>query len=261
MLGTGALGFPAARPAAGVTLQTNVKRKLAIGTTALAAAAFAGGAYAATQEPGAGTRQAFLNDVAKRLNVSPAQLSAAIRGAYDDQLQAEVAAGKLTQSQANAIKQRLRTGGKLPLGPLWFRHGPPGGPRPGAGPGQLPAAAAYLGLSERQLIDQLAAGKTLSQLAKARGKSVSGLEAALSSALRSQLQKAVSDKRISSAQEQQILSRLTQRIDQEINRTWLRPGNRMRPLFPGPHGPNGPRAQPGSFAPSSPPPAPSGPAY
>ncbi len=241
-------------------MQVNIKRKLAIGTTALAAAAFAGGAYAATQEPGATTRQAFLNDVAKRLNVNPAQLSAALRGALDDQLQAAVAAGKLTQAQADAIKQRIQNGGAQPRG-LWFGQRPPGPPHVAVGGFGLTAAAKYLGLSERQLLDQLSAGKTLDQVAKARGKSVAGLESALSSALRSRLQKAVADKQITSAQEQQILSGLSQRLNQEINGTYPGPGFRMHGSFRSSHRPLGPPAGPGAVAPGSPPAPPSGPAY
>jgi hypothetical protein len=87
-------------------MQIGIKRKLAIGTTVLAAAAFAGGAYAARNDSPESTRQAFLNDVAKRLKVAPAKLTAALRGAFFDQLDAAVAAGKLTKTQADAIKQR-----------------------------------------------------------------------------------------------------------------------------------------------------------
>ena len=97
-------------------------------------AAFAGGAYAATQSSGPNTRQAFLNDVAKRLHVSPQQLSSALNGATTDQLQAQVKAGQITQAQANALEQHLKNGGATPFlpltpglaGPRPFLPGPPG---------------------------------------------------------------------------------------------------------------------------------------
>ena len=120
-----------------------IKRKLVAAATVVAAAAFGGGAYAATQSS-APSRQAFLNDVAKRLNVSPAQLTNALKGAFDDQLQAAVAAGKLTQAQANAIKQRIQKRGSAPLGFGALRH--PAGPGffrgSRGGPGGLAALAA-----------------------------------------------------------------------------------------------------------------------
>ena len=81
-------------------MHRSLKRNLVIGLAALAVAAFAGGAYAATQNSGPTTRQAFLNDVAKRLGVTPQQLSAALNGATVDQLQAAVKAGRLTQTPA-----------------------------------------------------------------------------------------------------------------------------------------------------------------
>ena len=60
-------------------MHPSLKRKLAIVATLLAAAAFAGGAFAATQTSATNMRQAFLQDVAKRLNVTPARLKGALR--------------------------------------------------------------------------------------------------------------------------------------------------------------------------------------
>lgn len=234
-------------------MQTNLKRKLAIGTTALAAAAFAGGAYAANQEPGAGVRQAFLGDLAKRLNVSPAQLRAALRGAFDDQLQAAVAAGKLTQAQATAIKQREQQAGAGPRERFWFGHRRGGPPLPVPGFRRLAAAARYLGVSESQLADELGAGKTLAQVAKARSKSIPGLEAAMSTAVRSRLDKALAQRLITSAQEQQILGRLKQRLADEINGTMIGPGLRMHPMFHGWNPQDSLPPHPGAVAPASPP--------
>jgi hypothetical protein len=51
-------------------MHVSLKRQLAIGTAVLAAAAFGGGAYAATQDSGVNLRQVFLNDVAERSNVT-----------------------------------------------------------------------------------------------------------------------------------------------------------------------------------------------
>ena len=105
-------------------MHSNLKRRLAIGVVAVAAAAFAGGAYAATKDSNANTRQAFLNDVARRLHVTPAQLTSALEGAEMDQLNAAVASGKLTQAQANALKQRIQHGHPLLGAPGLFRAGP-----------------------------------------------------------------------------------------------------------------------------------------
>src|SRR5437763_5118384 len=112
-----------------VVMGLNLNRKVAIGAATLAACAFAGGAYAAGTTGGSSTRQAFLNDAAHRLGVAPQRLKDALAGALQDQLNAVVKAGKLTRAQANAIEQRFRRSGGLPL-PL----GPGGGPRAFGGP-------------------------------------------------------------------------------------------------------------------------------
>ena len=83
-----------------------LRHKLLAGGAAAAVLALGGGAYAATQS-GSNPRQAFLNDVAKRLNVSPSQLNSALKGAFTDRLNAAVKAGMLTQAQASC--RALRT--------------------------------------------------------------------------------------------------------------------------------------------------------
>jgi hypothetical protein len=224
----------------------NVKRKLAVGGAVVAAAGLAGGAYAASSSS-TNPRQEFLNDVAKRLNVSPAQLNNALKGAYQDQLDRAVKSGKLTQAQANKLKQRI---GQRPLAPIgpgafgprrgFFGHGPGFGVRAGAGD----AAAKYLGLTEAQLLSQLRSGKSLADIAKAQNKSVSGLKDALKAEIKARLDKAVSAKWLTSAQEQKLLSRVDQRLNTIVDRKGLGAGM-MHPGFrhggmklpPGPGGP------------------------
>jgi len=209
----------------------SLKRNLVIGGAVLAVAAFAGGAYAATQNSGPSTRQAFLTDVAKRLHVTPEQLSSALSGAYLDQLQAAVKDGRLTQAEANAIQQRLKQKGAAPALPFgFFGFGHRGFPGPGrlggrvgvmAGPGTLRAAANYLGLTGAQLFQQLSSGKSLAQIATAKGKSVSGLEQAMSTAAKSRLDKLVAAKVITAAQEQRMLARLNSRLSSAVNQKGL----------------------------------------
>jgi hypothetical protein len=217
-------------------MQRSLKRKLVIGLAALAAAAFAGGAYAATQNSAPNTRQAFLNDVAKRLHVTPQQLSSALNGAFVDQLQAAVKDGLLTQAQANTLEQRLKQNGTAPAIPFGF-FGPhlarPGFPGPGfahprfpgggfppfaGGLAGLDGAAKYLGISGTQLFQELSGGKSLAQIATTRGKTVSGLEQAMTAAMKARLDKLVADKVISAAQEKQILSRWSAKLSERVNR-------------------------------------------
>lgn len=211
---------------------------MAAGVT-LAVAAFAGGAYAATQS-NSNPRQAFLDDVAKRLNVTPGQLDSALKAAFLDRLDAAVKAGVITQAQANRIKQRLDSGARVP-----FLFGPRVHPRAGI----LGSAASYLGLSDAQLIADLRSGKTLAQIAKAQGKSVSGLEQAITADVKARLDKAAAAGWITKSREDQILSRLRTRISSRVNE----PLPRFGPRF----GRNGMPPGP-AFAPGPPPGGPAG---
>ena len=217
------------------------RHKLIAALAAVALVATAGGAYAATQSSN-NSRQALLNDVAKRLNVTPAELNAAIQGALLDRLNAAVKAGRIAQAQANQLKQRIeqgRFGGSGLFGGRGRGFGPPPwshgrGPLGGARTLGLGAAASYLGLSQSQLFNQMFnQHQSLAQIAKAHGKSVSGLEQALASAERSRLDALVKAGRITQAQEQKALSRLSTQIDRLVNRV-------PRQFTGGPPAPGGP---------------------
>ena len=211
------------------------KSKLTIAAAVAALAAFAGGAYAASQNS-TNPRQAFLNDVAKRLGTTPQKLDQALRSAFFDRLDAAVRAGKLTKQQADAIKRRIAQGVPVPFGAPGFfgheHHGLFGGP--GARHGLLSAAATYLGLTPMQLASQLESGHSLAQIAKSRNKSTTGLQNAMLAAAKSRLDSAVKAKRLTSSQETQILNRLKTRISAIVNnagpRGLARPeGDRLAP--------------------------------
>jgi hypothetical protein len=215
-------------------------RKLVIGATGLVLLAGAGAAaaVAATQGAAGSGPQAYIDDVAKHLNVSPSALTAAMQAARNEQIEAALAAGRITQSQANALKRRNQQSGSVPsfgrsFGPHGFGGpGGPGGPGnfgaprgfggrggPGGfgGPGEFGGpggfgvvAAQYLDISPATLHSDLESGKSLSEVASSTpGKSVEGLKAALIAAEKTQLAKAVSAGWITSQQEQERLSDLS----------------------------------------------------
>src|SRR4051794_33407415 len=109
-----------------------VKPYVLVSAAVLAVAAGGGAALAATSgDDHKKTEQAIIDDAAKRLNVSPEALRSALGAAEDAQLDQAVKDGKLTQAQADAIKQRRQKSGSV-LGP--GGPGPPrgaGGARPG----------------------------------------------------------------------------------------------------------------------------------
>jgi len=192
------------------------KRAAVIGAAvAVAAGGTVGGALAAsgTFDPAA-EHQAFLNDAAGRLGVTSAKLDAALKAAAIDRVDAALAAGRITKPEADAMKAAINSG-KLPLGvgPGLRDHGDMHGGK------FLDAAATYLGLSEDQLRTQLESGKSLADVAKAQGKSVDGLKQAILSDAQAKLDQAVKDGRLTSAQHDQILADLKNRIDDLVNGT------------------------------------------
>ena len=194
-------------------------RIAAVATAGALTAAGTGVAVATSASDDAKQReQAVLEDAAGRLNVDADELRDALSAAEDAQLDAEVKAGRLTQAQADAIKQmRERSGLVLGGGP-----GHPGGPhgfgfRGGdrhGGPGEVMSAAAKaLGISERKLFTQLRNGKSLEQIAKAQGKDYADVKAAVRDAVKTELDEAVKDGRLTQAQADDMLEHLTDHLD------------------------------------------------
>ncbi len=200
-----------------------VKRKVVAAGVAALAVGGTGAGIAATKlvsSPSA-ENKAIVDAAAKNLGVEPSKLSAAIKKALEDRVDAAVADGRLTKQQGDELKQRIESG-EFPLfaGPglgrpgFGFRHafGPPHAFLHG-----LDAAATYLGLTDDQVRSQLESGKSLAEIAKAQKKSVDGLEQALVKEVQNRLDQAVQDGRLTKAQEQRILSGLKQHIDDLVN--------------------------------------------
>ena len=193
-------------------------RIAALTAAAALAAAGSGVAVATTRPDDAKEReQAVLADAAKRLNVEPSELRDALSAAESAQLDADVKAGRLTQEQADAIKERRKAGGAVlgvgPGGPggglgLHHRGGPAGGPADLMG-----AAAKAIGISQDELFDEFRGGKKLSEVAKDHGKSFDDVKAAVKAVLKERLDDAVKNGPLTQEQADQMLSRLTENLD------------------------------------------------
>ncbi len=187
-------------------------KRLAIGASGLALLGGGAVAMAATQHDSAGTaRGAYLDDVAKHLNVTPGALTAAMEAARDEQIQAAVAAGRITQTQADALQQRTSQSGGAPLPRLGLGR---------AGVAERAVAARYLGLSAATLRSERRAGKSLAQIASATpGRSTAGLRAALLAADRARTEHAATSGLITPKQEQRRLARLEHTVEAQLRRT------------------------------------------
>jgi hypothetical protein len=211
----------------GIIMIKRHKRSVAAGAVALFAIAGGGAAVAATQSTSPQAQSnAIVADAAGQLGVTSTQLSDALKKALENQVDAAVTAGRLTQAQATQLKAGIEAG-DVPLVGL----GPGGGPglhRHLGGPG-LDAAATYLGLTQSELQGQLDSGKTLAGVAKANGKTVDGLVAAMVADAKQHIAADVKAGRLTEAQQTQILSDLEQHITAMVNGTMP-----QRPDFDGP---------------------------
>jgi hypothetical protein len=196
-----------------------MRRKVIAGAAAALAVGGAGAGIAATKlasSPSAESK-AVVSDAAKSLGIEPQKLSAALKKAMEDRVDAAVAAGRLTKAQGEEMKQRIAADDFPLFGP------PAGGPEFHGGPHAffhgLSGAGTYLGLTEAQLRARVNSGKTLAEIAKAQGKSVDGLKAALRKEEQTELDAAAKAGRLTKADEQRILADVDQRIDALVNGT------------------------------------------
>ena len=199
---------------------------MALGAVAVAGAAIvvtasAAGVSLGPKPAGAGNVQAadvktqssacadFMKHFADDIHKSQAEINGAFQKAIAETLADEVKSGQITQAQADAIKKKLANqtpctlpsaaprghgGQKAPLGAYMQQY--------------LTEAAAALGISQTQLKTDLAAGQSLSQVAAAQHVSEADFRTKLIANLKPVLDKTVTDKKLTSAQEQQIISAL-----------------------------------------------------
>jgi hypothetical protein len=184
-----------------------------VATTALAATP--------TATPKTNYGQVFLGKLATALGVDQTRLVASLKQARKDTLDVQVANGDLTKAQADAAKQRIDSATDAQGGPGLFggfgRRGGPGGPErgmPGMNLGSpdkaIAAVADKLGLSVADLTTQLKSGKTVTELATAKGVSEQTLRDAAIAAVKPDLDAAVTAGKLTQAQEDQIVQRMEQ---------------------------------------------------
>lgn len=188
-------------------------QKIAAGAVAVLAVGVAGGAVAATRlSTPEQESKAVVDDAASRLGVTPQQLTNALKGALKARVDAAVKAGRLTQAEGNRVKERIDAN-EIPMLGL---GGPHGHHRMGFHHG-LDAAAKYLGMTEAALRTQLESGKTLAQVAKAKGKSVDGLVNVLVAEKKERIDQAVENGDLTRAQANQILEDIRGRTEDMVN--------------------------------------------
>ena len=189
-------------------------------------------------------QEAYLNALAARLGLSVDQLKEAQKQARIDLINKAVADGTLTQEQANQRIQAIQSG----QGPGQPGAGQRGQERPGRGqrgqqgpgqgqgqrgpgmPGPSQAIADLLGMTPQEIRTELQAGKSLAQIAEAKGVSRDTLKAKILETQKARLDAAVAAGRMTAEQAQQMATRQAANVDRMLDAT---PGQRRGPQAPG----------------------------
>ena len=157
-----------------------------------------------------------LAQVANAQNKGVAGLQAAILAAFKAKVDAAVAAGRIDSARA----QKVLAAAPARIEKLVNRvpKARPEKVRVHARGGFLKAAATYLGLDRKALVQQLRSGKSLAQVASASNKSVDGLEAAILASFKAKVDAAVAGGKLDAARAQNLLERAPARIERLVNR-------------------------------------------
>jgi hypothetical protein len=224
------------------------RRKIAVAAGAgaaviVAAGLGAAGAIGASHVLGPNEEaRAVIDDAAAQLGVEPSELSDALRQALENRIDDAVESGKLTEDQAESLKDRLGSS-DVPLlfglgGPHGHGHG--FGHRGGFGSSALlDAAASYLGLSEAELRDAVRDG-TLADVAKEQGKSAAGLVDALVAIQTKRLAEAVDEGRLTDEQAADLERGLEERMQALVDGELRRPLDGSHRFWPGSGSPRAP---------------------
>jgi hypothetical protein len=145
----------------------------------------------------------FVNHLATDLGKKPDQVNKAISDALSQTLADAVKAGDLTQQQADAIKAR-KSGSNVCSGALaGVGHGAKAKARIG-----MAEYAKALGISQQELKQDLAAGKTLKDVAASKGMDETTFRTNLVNAVKSDLDPRVASGKLTQQQEDAVLNKI-----------------------------------------------------
>jgi AraC-like DNA-binding protein len=221
-------------------MNTNTKIKVAMAVMAAvmmlstSAVAFAQGSEPPTPPTPPVYGQTFWQTFADKLGVSVDKLQGALREALKATVGQALKDGKLTQSQADTANGRIdKMTFDKPLFGQFLGERRRDMLRVGFALGKegIEAAAAKLGMTPRDLMTELRAGKSLADVAQAKNVSVDDLKAAILAAVNAQIDQAVKDGKLTQAQADQAKSKVATELDlsKKLPEGWL---GGKRPFMP-----------------------------
>ena len=202
-----------------------MRRWLAAAVGVALVVALGAGAVMAQSGGGSSGNTTFLDRVAQKLGIETPKLRDAITSTRNEDIDAAVQKGDLTQKQADELKQRAADAPGF--GDHFGKPGRPGkgfgghGFAPGRGMGvEQQALADFLGIPVPQLETELqASNATLATVAAAHGKSADDLKAFISTSLKTKLDAAVKNGDLTQKQADDMTSKFNAHLDDLINGT------------------------------------------
>ncbi|MGB9867582.1 MAG: hypothetical protein ACPLPR_06735 [Bacillota bacterium] len=145
--------------------------------------------------------QLFKSKLAANLGIDETRLDQAFKGAAGEALDAAVDQGLIAKEKAEKMREAVQNG-QWP----WFWGGRGfGGPRFGNFCNELAGA---LGMTWQELMNELKAGKTLEEIAKAKGLTLDQLKDKWLASVQAALDQKVQEGKLTSDQAEQVLSKL-----------------------------------------------------
>lgn len=173
--------------------------------------------------------QTFLSKLAAKLGISQDTLQQGIVSTEKEMVDEAQQAGRITQQQADNLKQRIDESQGISdfgLGGRMRAQGWSRGFMKGFKLGAVDIAG-FLGITPQQLEAEFESGKSLAQVAEVHGKTRDQLKTYIHDQVKAKLDQAVSSKQITQQQAGSYLANLDQKLDSMIDQ---QEGPRMRGL-------------------------------
>lgn len=157
----------------------------------------------------------FKKNFAAQLGIDEAKLDSSYSSAVNATVDQAVKDGKLTQAQADKIKEAAKNGFKgFPGGKADGDKGAKGQGMRGEG---LDAAAKAIGITSDELKTQLQAGKSIAEVAQSKNVDIQKVKDAMLAEVKAKLDQAVKDGKLTQAQADTAYTAAKQRIDNAVN--------------------------------------------
>ncbi len=203
--------------------------RTAIAALATAGALLAGGGAALAGEgPGQGSDkgsrcQRIVEGIAAKQGITVTALEAKLKQRALERINAALAADRITQDQANTLEAKvdawkLCSGGGAKVRHATRLHAVALG-------SMIAGAVDYLDITRAQLREDLRTGKSLADIATAKGKSVPELKARMLEKITAKLNKAFSDGKLTAERRGALLDRYGKLADRLIAMTFKKPSS------------------------------------